>query len=118
MTDKFEDLLTGFSDLTRLRILFLVRNSVLSVGKLMQALDLPQSTVSRHLAFLRRSGMIKAKKHGTSKLYYFVEDEEYADVVQDIVEVYHRYWKNKEPFISDHVRAKSLQPRHLKKEKG
>lgn len=115
MYAKYEDILTGFSDLTRLRILFLVRNAVLSVGKIMEALDLPQSTVSRHLAFLRRSGMIQAKKHGTSKLYYFVKDEEFADLVGDIADVYLRHWKEKEPFVTDRNRLKALQPRHSKK---
>lgn len=54
----------AFSDPTRLRILHLLRDGELCVGDLVTILDLPQPTVSRHLGYLRRSGLVSARKQG------------------------------------------------------
>jgi ArsR family transcriptional regulator, arsenate/arsenite/antimonite-responsive transcriptional repressor len=54
----------AFSDTTRLRILNLLRDGELCVGDLVTILDLPQPTVSRHLGYLRRSGLVTTRKNG------------------------------------------------------
>jgi len=54
----------AFSDRTRLRILHLLRQGELCVNDLLQVIDVPQPTASRHLAYLRRVGMVAARKHG------------------------------------------------------
>lgn len=54
----------AFSDPTRLRILHLLRGGELCVGDLVGILDLPQPTVSRHLGYLRRSGLVATRKQG------------------------------------------------------
>ena len=59
----------AFSDPTRLRILHLLRDGELCVGDLVTILDLPQPTVSRHLSYLRRSGLVTTRKNGLWVFY-------------------------------------------------
>jgi ArsR family transcriptional regulator len=47
-----------------LRILSLLRTGELCVCDLVRVLDLPQPKVSRHLAYLRRAGLVLAHKDG------------------------------------------------------
>lgn len=53
----------AFSDPTRLRIVRLLREEEMCVGDLMSVLRVPQATASRHLAYLRRSGLINSRKN-------------------------------------------------------
>src|SRR5688500_256294 len=54
----------AFSDRTRLRILHLLRGGELCVCDLVKVLDVPQPKASRHLAYLRRAGLVTARKEG------------------------------------------------------
>jgi ArsR family transcriptional regulator len=55
-------LFRGFADPTRLRILNVLAAGELCVGDIADLLGLPQPTVSRHLAYLRRTGLAKATR--------------------------------------------------------
>ena len=61
--------LTALSDPTRCRILRLLEQHELTVGELCAALQLPQSTVSRHLKVLSDEGWVTARGEGTSRFY-------------------------------------------------
>ena len=63
------DHLSALSDATRSRILLLVDRHELTVSELCTVMQLPQSTVSRHLKALADSGWITARTEGTSHLY-------------------------------------------------
>jgi len=54
----------ALADETRLRILNLLHEGELCVCDVMRVLNVPQSKVSRHLAYLRRAGLVKARKEG------------------------------------------------------
>ena len=54
----------AFSDRTRLRILHLLRGGELCVCDLVRILRVPQPTASRHLAYLRKAGLVVARKEG------------------------------------------------------
>jgi ArsR family transcriptional regulator len=54
----------AFSDRTRLRILNMLRTGETCVCDLQAVLGAPQPKVSRHLAYLRRAGLVKARKDG------------------------------------------------------
>jgi ubiquinone/menaquinone biosynthesis C-methylase UbiE/DNA-binding transcriptional ArsR family regulator len=69
------DHLSALSDGTRSRILLLVDRHELTVSELCGILQLPQSTVSRHLKALADSGWIAARAEGTSHLYTMTRDE-------------------------------------------
>jgi len=57
------------ADRTRLRILNLLRDGELCVCHLVDVLEVPQPTASRHLAYLRRAGMVIARKEGLWSYY-------------------------------------------------
>jgi ubiquinone/menaquinone biosynthesis C-methylase UbiE/DNA-binding transcriptional ArsR family regulator len=63
------DRLTALADPTRSRLLMLLDRHELTVGELCVALQLPQSTVSRHLKTLADEGWVSARAEGTSRRY-------------------------------------------------
>ena len=63
------DHLSALSDATRSRLLLLLDRHELTVSELCGILQLPQSTVSRHLKALADAGWIGARAEGTSNLY-------------------------------------------------
>ncbi len=63
----------ALSDETRLRILCLLLEGELCVCDLMAVLQLPQSTVSRHLAYLKNSGWVDDRRCGVW-MYYSISD--------------------------------------------
>src|SRR5271154_6584420 len=58
------ELFKAFADPVRLRLLNLLAEGEVCVCHLHEALDLPQSTVSRHLAYLRKRGLVLGRKEG------------------------------------------------------
>jgi ubiquinone/menaquinone biosynthesis C-methylase UbiE len=65
----FFDRLSALADPTRSRLLLLLDRHELTVGELCSALQLPQSTVSRHLKTLADEGWVTARAEGTSRRY-------------------------------------------------
>ena len=68
------DDLSALSDLTRDRLLLLVESHELTVSELCSVLQLPQSTVSRHLKALVGSGWLTSRAEGTSRWYAMAPD--------------------------------------------
>jgi len=66
---KTANLFKALSDETRLRILSLLGAGELCVCDLMAILDLPQSTVSRHLAYLRNADLVEDRRQGVWMYY-------------------------------------------------
>ena len=62
--DELENLFKALADDTRLRILALLGDNEVCVCHIHDSLGLPQPTVSRHLAYLRRSGLVAARRDG------------------------------------------------------
>jgi ubiquinone/menaquinone biosynthesis C-methylase UbiE/DNA-binding transcriptional ArsR family regulator len=67
------DSLSALNDCVRLRVLRLLSNSELGVGELSDVLQLPQSTVSRHLKLLLETGFVSRRTLGTTGLYRISE---------------------------------------------
>jgi ArsR family transcriptional regulator, arsenate/arsenite/antimonite-responsive transcriptional repressor len=67
-TDKrlqsLETLFAALADGTRLRILALLQAGEICVCDIHGSLGLPQPTVSRHLAYLRKAGLVVGRKDG------------------------------------------------------
>ena len=59
----------SLSDLTRARLLRLLERTELTVVEMCSTLQLPQSTVSRHLKLLSDDGWAVSRRDGTSNLY-------------------------------------------------
>jgi ArsR family transcriptional regulator, arsenate/arsenite/antimonite-responsive transcriptional repressor len=66
---KTAQLFKALSDETRLRILALLTAGELCVCDLMAVLELPQSTVSRHLAYLRNAALVEDRRQGVWMYY-------------------------------------------------
>ena len=64
-----EIVFTALADQTRFRILNLLSEGELCVCDVMSVLKEPQSKVSRHLAYLRRAGLVEARKEGLWMYY-------------------------------------------------
>lgn len=62
--DQLESVFKALADKTRLRILALLGNNEVCVCHIHDSLGLPQPTVSRHLAYLRRAGLVDARRDG------------------------------------------------------
>ena len=68
------DHLASLADATRTRLLLLLDRHELTVSELCRIVQLPQSTVSRHLKALADGGWIAARSEGTSNLYAMTRD--------------------------------------------
>lgn len=54
----------ALADPTRLRILSLLGDDEVCVCHIHESLDIPQPTASRHLAYLRRAGLVEGRRDG------------------------------------------------------
>src|SRR3954454_21759866 len=70
----FDDLST-LADVTRSRMLLLLDRHELTVSELCDILQLPQSTVSRHLKTLADGNWISSRRDGTRRMYTLLLDE-------------------------------------------
>ena len=62
--DQLEKVFKALADKTRLRILALLGNNEVCVCHIHDSLGLPQPAVSRHLAYLRRVGLVAVRRDG------------------------------------------------------
>src|SRR3982750_2532453 len=65
----------SLADPTRLRLLRLLERQELGVAELCDVLQMPQSTVSRHLKVLADQRWVRSRKEGTNHLYRTILDE-------------------------------------------
>src|ERR1044072_6398982 len=61
---EMEALFKALADATRLRILGLLLSGEVCVCDIHESLKIPQSKASRHLAYLRRSGLVETRREG------------------------------------------------------
>lgn len=66
---SIHDRMVELADTTRCRLLAALERQELTVGELAQALQLPQSTVSRHLKILADQAWIASRAEGASRWY-------------------------------------------------
>jgi ArsR family transcriptional regulator len=62
--DQMERLFKALADSTRLRILGLLLTGEVCVCDIHETLKIPQPKASRHLAYLRRSGLVETRRDG------------------------------------------------------
>jgi ArsR family transcriptional regulator len=69
------DHMAALADPIRCRMLWPLERHELTVGELCAVLQLPQSTVSRHLKTLADDGWVVSRRDGTSRFYGMVTDD-------------------------------------------
>ncbi|MBX3367829.1 MAG: methyltransferase domain-containing protein [Phycisphaeraceae bacterium] len=74
-TRSITDRLSDVSELVRLRVLRILEQEELSVGEIAQIVQLPQSTVSRHLKILADGQWLLRRAAGTATLYRLILDD-------------------------------------------
>ncbi len=79
------DRLATLADPTRSRLLLIIERHELTVGELCAVLQLPQSTVSRHLRILADDGWVTSRAEGTSRQYRMVALDPGARRLWDVV---------------------------------
>jgi ArsR family transcriptional regulator len=63
----------GLADPTRIMILYTLADGPHTVTEIVEALELPQPTVSRHLKVLRDTGLVTSRRDG-QYVYYHLKD--------------------------------------------
>jgi DNA-binding transcriptional ArsR family regulator len=56
-----------------------------NVSMIIGCLNVPQSTVSQHLAKLKSAGIVEGRRDGL-EVYYYVTNEKIIKVVQDLID--------------------------------
>lgn len=77
--DTMATLFRALGDTTRLRILGLLLTGEVCVCHIHESLRIPQPKASRHLAYLRRAGLVTTRREGLW-VYYRVAESEYPVV--------------------------------------
>lgn len=75
---ELDQVFSALADDTRRRILGLLASGEVCVCNIHAALDIPQPTASRHLAHLRKSGLVATRKDGLWVHYRLAEIEDPA----------------------------------------
>src|SRR5215831_18670577 len=91
------DQLASLADPTRSRLLLLLDRHELTVSELCSIVQLPQSTVSRHLKSLADSGWVTGRSEGTSRLYTMTRPStssgrEHAEAGEELDPAARRLW--------------------------
>jgi ArsR family transcriptional regulator, virulence genes transcriptional regulator len=72
------ELCKTFADAKRLIIISALRDGEKAVGELVEILKCPQAVASRHLAILRKSGVVQARREGV-QIYYSLTNPRIVD---------------------------------------
>jgi ArsR family transcriptional regulator, arsenate/arsenite/antimonite-responsive transcriptional repressor len=83
---QIEDLFKALADRTRLRLISLLGDSEVCVCFLVEILRTSQPKISRHLAYLRRAGVVAARREGKWMHYRLTEppDEHAARIFREV----------------------------------
>ena len=101
-------LFKALADETRLRILSLLTEGELCVCDLMELLKLPQSTVSRHLAYLKNAGWVEDRRAGVW-MYYSIAGGG-NDFQTDLIPLLQRHLVSVPAAAADRERLAALVP--------
>jgi DNA-binding transcriptional ArsR family regulator len=97
VTTAFEIL----ADSTRRRVLDLLRDADLTVGELVDALDMSQPAVSKHLRVLRDAGLVEARVDAQRRIYT-LRAEPLAEL-DAWLEPYRQFWRGRLSSLQRHL---------------
>src|SRR6184192_3470621 len=86
--ENLQEVILALADPIRLRLLSMMREQEVCVCYFTAVLDAPQPTVSRHLAYLRAKGLVKARREGKWMHYQLAlpKDVAVAKVLEQVLE--------------------------------
>jgi DNA-binding transcriptional ArsR family regulator len=82
------EICSGVADPIRIAILYVLSEGPVNVGDITTQLDLPQSTVSRHLRILRDAHLVLSERQGQN-IIYKLTDPRVITALDLLREVYH-----------------------------
>jgi ArsR family transcriptional regulator len=103
---SIEVLFKALADRTRLRLINLMGNDEVCVCFFVEVLKTNQPKISRHLAYLRRAGVVSARRDGKWIHYRIVEppDSHAANIFREV-----RTWLSNDPSMqSDRARLQKI----------
>ncbi len=96
---RVEQIFKGLADGNRLRILNLLMHGELCVCDIQYVLDSPQPNVSRHLIYLRNSGLVMDRREGP-RIYYRLSASP-DDVRREVFAFLRRVFESEAAFAED-----------------
>ena len=78
--DFIGELFKGFSDPTRVHILYLLAEREQCVTDIAEAVDLSQSAISHQLRILKQAHLVRNRREGKT-VYYFLDDDHVRTVI-------------------------------------
>ncbi len=91
----------AISDPVRRDILALLRAGEAPAGSIVEALDLPQPNVSKHLKALREAGLVRIRVDGPRRLYSL--DPAPLLELDAWLQPYREFWAGKLDALGDHL---------------
>ncbi len=85
--DRASELLKALSNRHRLLIICQLIDNERSVGELADSLELRDSTVSQHLALLRKDGLVTARRDAQT-IYYSIASDPAREVLKTLYQVF------------------------------
>lgn len=87
ITNLHAQLCSSIADPTRILVLYALAEETQNVTQLTETLNLPQSTISRHLAILRASGLVLPERSGRQVVYALADQRviEALDIMRSIL---------------------------------
>ncbi len=103
---NFANVFKTLGDETRLRLLnlFLQSGKKICVGEMVDALELPQYQISRHLTMLRNLDLVKTEREGT--WIYYEANWEASQCVSDLFNVIKKHFKVRFPEDIERLNAR------------
>ena len=78
------ELFTVFGESTRIKILYVLVESDMSVGDIAQALNMTQSSISHQLRVLKQSRLVRFRREGKNIVYSLADDHVHTIMSQGL----------------------------------
>jgi ArsR family transcriptional regulator len=89
----------------RLALIERLKNGEMSVGQLVSALEVEQSSISKHLAILKQAGILHSRQEKVT-VYYTIRDQDIFKVLNPIIDILGKKLKESERILAHLGRRK------------
>ncbi|MCC6677104.1 MAG: winged helix-turn-helix transcriptional regulator [Phycisphaerales bacterium] len=103
------DIFTAIAQPDRRAILELLATGTHPVGSIVEALQLPQPAVSKHLAILRKVNLVTVEKSGQHRLYRLNPQE--LQAVHAWIQTFERFWSHQVSRIKERAERLARAPK-------
>jgi ArsR family transcriptional regulator len=93
------DFLRALSYQARLKVVEILKHGEKSVGALVKALGVEQSTLSRHLLALREAGILTSRQERTT-VYYAIRDPDIFKILRPVAMMLRKKFKESERVLA------------------